>query len=193
MSFGHFSDVRKSGFTLIELMVVIALLAFLGMLGANVLMSAEGWLAEYRLRNAASDLYANLQKCRIRAVKDNKDWAIVFDTGSGRYLICSDKGADNSWSNTADNQVTETVVLADYKGGVRYGHGAATTAAKSSGGSFPADGVSYHPEVAVFNPRGFASTYGFVYLCNQINSSYAVGATTSGLIKIRKWSGTGWQ
>lgn len=192
-AFGHHLYDRPHGFTLVELAVVIGLVVLLGIVSTNVLTNARGWLAAYRLNNAASDLYLSMQKCRMNAIKDNQDWAIIFDTNANRYLICSDKGADGSWSNTADNQVSETVDLSDYKSGIRYGHGSATFAATSSGGNFPADDVSFNHNVAVFNSRGFASTNGYVYICNGSQASYAIGAITSGLLKIRKWSGTEWQ
>ncbi len=49
---------KRSGFTLIQLTIVIALLAILTAAGLPNFLS---WLPKYRLKSAARDLYSNLQ------------------------------------------------------------------------------------------------------------------------------------
>ena len=185
--------MRKNGFTLIELLVTFVIL---GIVTAIAIPGFARWLPNYRLKSAARELYANMQLAKMGAVKDNADWAVVFDTGSNRYLICSDKGADGSWSNTADNTTEKTIILSDYESGVGYGHGNATTNATQGGGAFPIDNVSYtSPDnVAIFTPKGMVSNLGYVYLSNNKGLSYTVATPIiAGVILIKKWTGAAWE
>lgn len=180
--------MKKHGFTLIELMVVLVVL---GIMAAIALPGFSTWLPKYRLKSAARDIYSNMQLAKMGAIKTNADWAIVFDTTAGahRYLVCSDDGADGDWATTGDNTKERTVDLADYKAGVSYGHGNATA---PIGGGWD-DDITYANNVAVFNPRGTASG-GYVYLENSKNTTtYGAGTRISGVILLRKWTGAAWE
>jgi len=187
----------KKGFTLIEAMVVVVII---GIATGIAVLNIVGALPNYRLKRAARDLYSGIQFTKMGSIKSFANWAIVFDTATGRYLICSNRGADGSWSNTVDNTIVKTVSLPDYGSGITYGHGIATTNVTAacilnlSGvgcTTFPADDVSYNWNVLVFNFRGTGSG-GYIYLQNNQNTSYSVGTRTSGAILLRKWYSAGW-
>ena len=183
------------GFTLVELMVTVGILFIVLHLSTNVVMNTTAWLAHYRLRSAARELYFTMQKARMSAIRDNRDWAIVFDPVNApyHYYLCSDRGGDGSWSNRADNIIVQTVNLSAYKNGIIYGHGSATKNATTDGGSdFPDDNVSFSNNVVTFNPSGRPSTSGYCYLTNDQGSAYVVGAMSSGTIVVRKWNGSDW-
>jgi len=194
----HFSHY---GFTLIELLVTFVIL---GILTAIAIPGFARWLPNYRLKSAARDVYSNMQLARMGAIKANADWAIVFNAGSNSYRVCSDDGGDGDWTD-GDEADEKTVSLPDdykvhllkdvhSKSGLSYGHGNATTNATVGGGTFPADEISYNPNVAIFTPRGTVNTLGYVYLSNTQGSSYAVGTPTiAGVIILRKWMGTAWE
>lgn len=192
---------QESGFTLVELMIVIGVAA---VLMAIAIPGILGWLPDYRLKGAANDLFSNLQWTKLNAVKANKDWAVVFDTANGRYYICSDSGADGVWSTVfgagAENTVERTVDFARYDSGVGYGSGSAITNATSGGGALPGDNVSYQctlcnpneSNVLVFDSRGTCEA-GYAYLDSNTNSlSYAVGTRVSGIILMHRWAGSAW-
>jgi len=155
-------------------------------LAAVAIPAFLSWLPNIRLKAAARDLYSNMQKIRMEAIKTNETWAIVFDPPANMYRVCSSSGADTNWSTIADNTVTETVDLSTYRSGIGFGHGAATT--DVPGGAFPANNVSYGVNVLTFNNRGIG-TAGYVYLDNQNhdNTVYAVGTQSSGVIMLRRW------
>ena len=72
---------KKEGFTLVELMVVIAILAVLAVLGIPNLIS---WLPKYRSGSAAREIFTIVQQARFRAVKENANFVVSFvDNGSG--------------------------------------------------------------------------------------------------------------
>ncbi len=183
--------MKNDGFSLIELLVVLILL---GIMAAIAIPGFSIWLPNYRLKSAARDIYSNMQLAKMGAIKANADWAIVFDTTAGahRYLVCSDDGADADWTTTGDNDTEREVDLTDYKAGIAYGHGNAAN--DIPGGAFPGDDVSYTNNVAVFNPRGTCDEEGYVYLENSKNiTTYGVGTRTSGVIRLRKWTGAAWE
>ena len=180
---------KKSGFTLLEIVIVVAIIGGLAALGGAQLRQ---FLPGMHLKAAARELYSNMQKVRMSAIKDNKNWVIVFDTANNRYLVCSDNGADGVWSNTADNTIELIVNLLSYKSGVKYGHGNIPAGNSVPGGAFPVDEVSYGSNVLSFNSRGTGSA-GYVYLDNENNTtSYAVGTQSSGVVLLLMWQGNKW-
>ena len=201
---GHLKAIfmkQESGFTLVELMIAIGVTAIVM---AFAVPGVLGWMPDYHLKGAANDLFSNLQWAKLNAVKENKDWAVVFDTANGRYYICSDGGADSDWSTVIGagaNTVERTVNFAQYDSGVGYGSGSAITNATTGGGALPGDNVSHactdlcEPDennVVVFNSRG-TSEEGYVYLDNNNNSlSFAVGTRVSGVISMLRWTGAAW-
>ena len=75
---------EESGFTLIELMVVIAIVAVL----AGIAMpSFIGRLPARRLEAAASDVNAAIQVARLSAVKENTSATLQFDVDDESYSI----------------------------------------------------------------------------------------------------------
>jgi len=172
----------QKGFTLVELIVTCAVL------GAALLVAIPGfanWLPDFRLRGAATDLFSNMHLAKMGAVKDNTNWAIVFETGSNRYRVCSHDGGDGDWTDH-DETTEATVHFSAYESGVGYGGGNATKNATVSGGSLPTDGETYNT-VLVFNSRGTCNA-GYVYLQNEKDTAYAVGTRSSGVIRLVKWN-----
>jgi prepilin-type N-terminal cleavage/methylation domain-containing protein len=180
------NDRGTPGFTLVELLVTVSLLAFMGMLAATS-FDTGSWLAHHRLKGAARELSANMQKTRMNAVKENRSWAIVFDPANNRYCICSGSGPDGTWSTLADNVVEQEVSLSAHKSGLTYGFGAATVGA---GGSGTSDPITFPNDTVIFNPQGLTSSLsGFCHLTNDRGGAFAVGARPSGSIVIRRWKG----
>jgi prepilin-type N-terminal cleavage/methylation domain-containing protein len=179
----------ESGVTLIEILVVMVILAALA---AFAIPTFAVWLPNYRLKSAARDLYSNFQMAKMGAVNNNRDWAVIFDNTSspGRYSIVSGRGENGAWDvPVSDEPIEKTVELAGYKG-VRFGHGDAGEPVPV-GGAF-GDEITFGDYVAVFNPRGTGND-GYVYLQNEKNTAYAVGKRSSGVILLRKWTGSGWK
>jgi prepilin-type N-terminal cleavage/methylation domain-containing protein len=80
-----FRKNRQRGMTLLELMVVIALLAGLSaMVLPNFLTTI---LPHYRLNNAAQRLVNDILHARMLAVSTNRQHRIVFDTKNNAYWI----------------------------------------------------------------------------------------------------------
>ena len=83
---------KKAGFSLVELMVVIAIFAILISIAVPHLF---GRMPARRLESAVSDVNAALQRARMIAIKENTCVAIKFETSSDNYRIWVGNRDDN--------------------------------------------------------------------------------------------------
>ena len=172
-----FNKKKSAGFSLMEMMIVIAIIAIMSAITLPALSSSE-----HRVRKVARELIGGMQKARMMAVKTNSDVAIIFDTNTAnpRYLICTDNGADNTWSTIADNTIAETIEFTNHSAGVYLSVGPSN---KKKGP------VTYNNNILTFNPRGTCNG-GFVYISDDRNTSYRVGTLATGIIRIQYWNGS---
>lgn len=185
---------KSPGFTLNELCVVMAIMATLA---AIAIPSYHSQIENYRLRRAARDLYSYMQWAKIDAIKNNSDNRIFFNAIPGQqgYAIWS-QGPNKVWDNASGDDVLErSVALNQYGTGVSFGQGNATIPAiqDPNGKKFPANGISYNGNSALFKPDGTVGKLGYVYFRNAKGENYAVGTTyIGGLIVFKKWTGQAW-
>jgi prepilin-type N-terminal cleavage/methylation domain-containing protein len=168
-------DLHCTGFSLLELLFVLCIAGILATIATPVFST---WIPDYRLRGMAKELYADMHLAKMRSIKENAIYKIVFTTG----------GNESYSFKKADGTIEKTVLFNpdDSDSTVTFGFGDATKDATKAGGSPPSDGVSYAGNTATFNPRG-TGTSGYVYLTNSKGSSYAIGTLSSGVIHIKKW------
>jgi len=188
----HFFLKSPSGFTLMEMMVVISIIAILAGIS---LPSLIGKLPDYRLKNAGRELLSDMQFAKLSAVKSNSEWSIVFDTTNNKYFVCSENGADGDWTGLndstggGDNTIHKTVTFDNYKSGVNYGYAALSNPV---GTTFGANNVSYVSENVTFDSMGTGKA-GYVYLTNSKGVIvYAVGTNSTGVVSMKLWNGSDW-
>jgi len=186
---------EERGLTLVELLIVFAILALMGVMAAP---SMSTWLPNARLRSAAQELYANMQRAKMGAVKDNASWAVLFAVDAGTYTVCSGYNRDGDCSDAGESAETSVNVWG-YGSGVDFGYGNATQQATTGGGAFGCDGetdrtclVTFNGDVVVFNSDGTSSA-GYVYLENSLGSAFAVGAISTGVLRLQKWVNNQWR
>ena len=172
-----------------ELMVVLALIGILSAIGLPSFLAS---LPEKRLKNAARNLYADMQRARLQAVKENANAFVQFTPADGSYALYIDDDGDGSLDTAVDRLVTQ-VNLTDY-GAVDYGCNA--TGTNWNNNDLPSDGVSFAGGV---NFTGFSNTgtagAGSVYLQSQNDQEvcYAMTVTNYGAVKLRRFSGSSWE
>lgn len=82
--------MSRHGFTLIELIIVIALIGIIGGIAAPLINS---YMRDARLRESVRNLKSDFELAKIRAVRANAHVAVTFDTVNDRYTIFVDDGA----------------------------------------------------------------------------------------------------
>jgi prepilin-type N-terminal cleavage/methylation domain-containing protein len=184
---------RSAGFTLIELMMVVAIIMIAAGVSMPPLLAA---IAHTKLRGSSSSLSGLIQRSRMHAVKRNKTVILKFVTdGDARFAVVKDVDDTSTDLKAADPQV-----LVD---------GSLTQVSVPSGG-VPAltDTVLGYtplnlPDLISFNSRGLPCKYeaprcttaGFVYYLTDTdhqNFWTAVSVSPGGRVKQWFWNGTAW-
>lgn len=178
----HLAQIKsKAGFTLVELMVVVAII---GIMAAIATPGFIAWLPNYRLKSAARDLYSALQNARMLAVKNNTTVQVVF-VAAPAPLYFIDINADGI-ANPGEYQVN----LSGYGSGVTFGFPAGLV---DWGGAPVATSITFPggpPPFCAYNSNGTTTAVGTVYLVNsQQHIVYAITTVTSGAVKLRKYNG----
>ena len=156
-----------SGFTMIELIVVIAIMAIV------ITIAVPGfavWLPNYRLKSAVRDIYSNMQSAKLKAAKENADVVIWFDKTNDTYRIFLDDGAGTGTAGDATQNGSEKTLV---------------------DGTIPDDVDLYDYQYSVwvnqtcFNSRGIAQGgWGYVYLKNIHDNYMRVTLWPTGNLKI---------
>jgi len=85
---------RESGFTLIEMMIVIAVLAIMAAIAIPSFMSL---LPGMRLNGAARQIMGDLMAARMNSVKQNNSVRVFFNSpGANQYQILDDDNNDGT-------------------------------------------------------------------------------------------------
>jgi type IV fimbrial biogenesis protein FimT len=162
--------IFQSGFTLIEVMVVIAIVSIVSTVAiSNISDSLPG----FRLRSAVRDIVSCLQEVKMRAVKENADTYIFFDVTNNEYKAWVDNGAGGGVAGnglhesdeTYFNEVTLTTGIEFYQN------------------------TSFSSNTFGFNSRGLpATTVGSVFIKNNKSVYMKIIVSTAGNIRVVKSS-----
>ena len=81
---------KKSGFTVIELLITVAIIAILTSVAVPNFVR---WRRDAQLRGAADELLSTVQTAKIRAIKERAPVTVSISTGGDSYEAFVDDGA----------------------------------------------------------------------------------------------------
>lgn len=166
-------DVRARGFTIVELMISVAIAGLLTLMSVPTFM---GMLAAVRVNAAARDLATEIQWARMRAVTKRTDYRVQFDTTDHTLTICSCTASNVQCTDaitcTADDpNVVKTVALQEkYQQSIIFGY---VSGAKNTSGEAITGAVTFAADNVTFKSFGTANKAGTVYVISS--ADLAVG------------------
>ncbi len=158
----HDSVRSTNGFTLVEAMIVIFLMACISTLAVPNLMN---WLEKAKLKGAVNNLKGGLELAKLKAIQENGPVAVNF-TGNG-YVIFRDTGATIGVHDAGE----ELFGKKSLPNGVRIDLAATTFADTATG-----------RKKTRFKGRGTA-TAGTVYLVNSAGMVKKIIVSSTGRIR----------
>jgi type IV fimbrial biogenesis protein FimT len=185
---------QAMGFTLTELMVAVGVLSILTSIAVP---SYNFWLVKLRVNDAAREVFAEFQLAKMRAVSENNDYVVVFDTSGNTYSIYDDDDNDFSAAGVESDELVNTVVIHNRHPGIEYGY----VPGNSPSGSAITREVTFSgsPPRVTFSPTGLANKNGSVYLMPAADSSggrkdrqRVITVLKTGRVRLYRHSGSSW-
>ncbi len=149
---------RRAGFTLVELMIVVAIMGILAGIAYPLMLS---WLPNMRLRGAARDVYSVMQRAKAEAIERGTNVAIAYNTAANTYIMFVDVNR-----NRLQDAGEISLLSSPMPDGVAFDNRPAPPlpATEVKGADGIVDGVSFAGNVAAFTPRGLPVGTGTVAL-----------------------------
>jgi len=103
---------KKTGFSMVELMVVIVLFA---LAAAFAIPNVAGVMPRYRLKEAARGLYSDFQLAKLTAVKEGAPCTVEFTNTGYQVFLDINQNLERDGVETGSQYLLKQVNWADYK------------------------------------------------------------------------------
>jgi type IV fimbrial biogenesis protein FimT len=150
---------KQSGFTLIEMMIIIAILAIFAAIAVPNFLS---YLPKSRLNGAARQVMGDLMAARMNAVSQNCDATVTFASGNPEYEI-------EIWTDSDNDDIKDP--------------GEVTTQKKNLHPHYY-DVIISSTNSIIFSSRGTASSFDTIDLINTAGLTKKVKVRITGSVKI---------
>lgn len=151
---------QRSGFTLLELMTVIALIAIIASIALPNFLS---WLPRRKMTSAARETLSALRLARLTAVRENAIVSVCFNRADSTYTVFVDN-SDDGRRNGIQDAGERTILGGKIPSGIRFEH----------------TSVDFFP----FNSRGHFDLLGGSVILKSGSESKTVRVTNWGSIRI---------
>ncbi|RQW77212.1 MAG: prepilin-type N-terminal cleavage/methylation domain-containing protein [Geobacter sp.] len=179
------NSLRIKGFTLVELLIVVALIAIVS---AVAIPAVNSYRDQCGLRAAAMEICGMIREAKQKALVYERTYSVGFNTASGIVSLIAERGPDGKW-NTADDKVERYFALMD-KGGVRFGYGLCgplPTLAQAT------DGVTFQYNNTLECNPNLSGNGGTAYLISPRGAAMAIVMNTTDFgYKLWRWNGKQW-
>lgn len=182
----------EKGFTLVELMIVVAMLGIVAFMAYPSIMGA---IQNYKIRSAASDIAGNIKLTRAYAIKEaTRNYLITFNSTSKLYNI----GYENTGDLVPDGFGTgapRVVSLGNYgTSDIIFGSDAPNGPPGSPVNSGPVPGnginVSGTPPNIRFNSDGSVTNVGGIFIKDGVGNNYCISIDAIvGTVILWRWEG----
>lgn len=135
------SKTADQGFTLVELMVVVAIIAIIASIGTTALLS---YLPQMRLKSAARDVFSTMSQAKMEAIKRGQNVTILFASPANGYTMFLDSDNDE----TVDAGETVLYTAPQFPNQVQF------DPTLTVDGNLINDGISFVNNALIFSPRG---------------------------------------
>ncbi|MDD2273475.1 MAG: prepilin-type N-terminal cleavage/methylation domain-containing protein [Desulfuromonadaceae bacterium] len=166
------SRSKAGGFTLVELVIVIAVVACLGAVATPVVAT---YYDNSVLKITMCDICQAVKEAKALALLSDQPCAIAFNTVNSSVSLVSGRGVDGRW-NTSDDRVLRSFSVSGKGGGLRFGYG---TCGPVPGLAVSDDGVTFQVNNSMVCNNDMTSNAGTVYMVNNQGNSMALTANSS--------------
>jgi len=163
---------KPEGFTLLELLVVLAIIACLG---AITLPAVATYYRNCALKVCICDISQMVKEAKGLALSADQPYAVTFNTVISTVALAEGRGADGSW-NTPDDQLLRSFSLSAK--GIQFGYGAC---GPIPGLAVSPDGVTFQINNSMVCNQDLTSNAGTVYLVTSQGNAMALTANSSAL------------
>jgi prepilin-type N-terminal cleavage/methylation domain-containing protein len=203
---GDSGQPRSAGFSLLELVIVVAIMLVVAALAIPTMVSA---IDAYQIRGNLASVANVVQRCRMQAVRDNTSERLFFTTQpSGQVVLFVERSTSSATAPIASDPQLWLPQSFSLAGASPSGGGApsAMTANTMWGSNISISLVNQGTDV-YFNSRGIpcwpgannvcSDTDGFVYYFNYTGTAgrlawAAISISPAGRIQSWFWNGASW-
>jgi Tfp pilus assembly protein FimT len=185
---------QATGFTVSELLVAAGIV---GILSTVAIPNYYAWLPKSRVNGAARELFAEFQLAKMRAISENNDYVMTFDTGNNTYSIYDDDDNDFATAGVESDELVKTVDIDTKHANIEYGY----IPGNSPSGSVITKAVTFSgtPPRVTFSSTGLANKNGSVYLMPTADSSNSrkdwqrvITVLQTGRVRLYRHTGSRW-